>query len=109
MTIGKNIREIRLSLGLTQAELGEKIGVDQKVITSYERGVSTPPVERLVKIAKIYGVSLDELVGLEKTKKQVEKTAHKNKRSVKVQELFEKLPVNQQRALLNMIQAAAAK
>jgi hypothetical protein len=44
----------------------------------------------------------------EKNSKPVKKV-HGNKRSIKVQELFDKLPVDQQRALHNMIKAAASK
>lgn len=38
----EEIRELRLSLGLSQAQLGEKIGVHRDTISYYERGVHPP-------------------------------------------------------------------
>jgi transcriptional regulator with XRE-family HTH domain len=61
--IGERIRKARLERGLTQAELGEKIGVSQRMVTYYEvRGVSPAP-ELLVKLARVLGLSVDGLVG----------------------------------------------
>lgn len=38
----EEIRELRLSLGLTQGQLAEKIGVHRDTISYYERGVHSP-------------------------------------------------------------------
>lgn len=63
MTVGENIRKLRKAQGLTQAELGEKVGASQKVIADYEAGGSRPPVERIPALARVLGVSADELLG----------------------------------------------
>jgi transcriptional regulator with XRE-family HTH domain len=104
MDIGANIRNLREERGLTQVKLAEKLKVMQQVITSYERGVTKPPIERLPEIARIFGITVDELLGVkERSAEQTEKPVHKSRRIIKVQELFEKLPVTEQRALLKLI------
>ena len=42
MSIGSNIKERRLALGMTQRELAEMVGVDQSMICQIERGSKTP-------------------------------------------------------------------
>lgn len=62
-TIGNRLAEIRKSRKIRQKELAEKLMVSQQVISNIERGVTTPDIELLKKIADIYSISLDELVG----------------------------------------------
>lgn len=68
--IGRRIKEVRESLGLTQEELGQKLGVEKASISKYEAGGAKRgvPVASLLKIAEIGGVSLDELSGNESLK-----------------------------------------
>jgi len=61
--IGKRLAEIRKSRSLKQTELAEKLNVSQQVISNIERGVTAPDIEQLKKIADIYNISLDQLVG----------------------------------------------
>lgn len=57
-----NLREIRRSRKITQAELAEAINVARTVISHYERESKFPSLERLVQIAKVLNVTLDDLV-----------------------------------------------
>lgn len=61
--IGKRIRLLRLQNNMTQEELGRKIGVKYNTIASYERGDNLPSIHKLIAIANLFDVSLDELVG----------------------------------------------
>jgi len=61
MSLPDRIRKIRRSLGLNQAEFADKLGCSQGSISRYESGGSEPGVDVLRKIAKIIGISLDEL------------------------------------------------
>lgn len=61
MGIGKKIKELRLSKGLTQKQLGEKIGRSTESVKKYESGEVTPPHTVLKQIANTLGVSLAEL------------------------------------------------
>lgn len=62
-TIGNRLAEIRKSKKLKQMELAEMLNVSQQVISNIERGVTAPDIEQLKKIADIYNISLDQLVG----------------------------------------------
>lgn len=64
-TIGKRLAEIRKSKKLKQTELAKMLNVSQQVISNIERNVTAPDIEQLKKIADIYNISLDELVGRE--------------------------------------------
>lgn len=55
--IGRRIREIRMSLGLSQAELGETVSLTSDRIQKYENGARKPKPELLKKIADALGVS----------------------------------------------------
>lgn len=59
----ERIRELRKKEGMTQAALGEIIGVGQDSISIYERGKNYPEVRNLIILADYFGVSIDYLVG----------------------------------------------
>ncbi len=61
--LGKKIRQLRKEHGLTQSELGQKIGVIKQTISSWENGVSSPSNEVLAELAHLFGVSTDYLLG----------------------------------------------
>lgn len=58
MVSGDLIREARLRAGLTQAELGERIGQPQSVIARWERGAVIPSLETLREIIRGCGLEL---------------------------------------------------
>ncbi len=47
---------------LTQEELAERIGVSRQTVSKWERGESSPDTENLLKLSKLYGVSIDDLL-----------------------------------------------
>ncbi len=59
------LKELRLKKGLTQTELGEKVGVKQNTFTNWENGKREPNFENLIKLADLLEVSLDWLFGRE--------------------------------------------
>jgi transcriptional regulator with XRE-family HTH domain len=61
--VGQRIRAYRLSRGLSQTALGEKVGVTFQQIQKYERGVNRIVVGRLKKIAAVLDTSIVELLG----------------------------------------------
>ncbi len=60
--IGDRIKEKRKEIGLTQTELGEKLGVTDRAVSKWETGESEPGVLTLAKLASVLEVSLDYLV-----------------------------------------------
>ena len=60
--IGKNVLILRGGRGLSQEELAGKVGVSRQAVSKWERAESSPDTENLISLAKLYGVSLDELL-----------------------------------------------
>ena len=56
-------REVREKAGLSAAEVGRRIGVSQPAVPQWETGVKVPSVEMLCKLADLYCVSTDYLLG----------------------------------------------
>jgi transcriptional regulator with XRE-family HTH domain len=65
----KRIVSSRENLNLTQIEVGQRIGINNKTLSGYERGVSEPDLQTLVQIANLYQVSIDWLLGNEQLDK----------------------------------------
>lgn len=61
--IGNNILKLRETNQMNQNDLAAMLHVRRQTISSYECGRSTPDIYMLIKIARIFGVTLDELVG----------------------------------------------
>ena len=55
------LREYRESIGLTQFELGQLVGVNSRSISSYELGVRKPSTKVAVKLAKVFNVRIEEI------------------------------------------------
>lgn len=62
----KEARE-RMKPKMSQADLGKKVDVDAQMISYYETGAKTPPLDRLSKIADALGVSMSYLLGEDQT------------------------------------------
>lgn len=65
MKIAENIKFYRLQLGLTQEKLANLLNGKKSLVSNYENGHSTPDIYVLIKLADIFNISLDELVGRE--------------------------------------------
>lgn len=61
MTIGENIKKARKAAGLTQKELGEKLGVSNTMIAIYETGRRIPKTDTLQRIASALNCSITNL------------------------------------------------
>ena len=69
MNLGEKISELRKKNGISQEKLAELIGVSRQAVTKWESGNANPDTENLIRLAEIFGVSLDELCKNEKPKK----------------------------------------
>ena len=59
---GAYISAKRKDIGLTQAELAEKVNLTRQSISKYETGECFPDISILIQLADIFGVTIDELV-----------------------------------------------
>jgi putative transcriptional regulator len=63
--LSENLKIIRKTMGLTQEEVASHLNVVRQTISKWEKGLSVPDAETLVKIADLYEVSISELLGVE--------------------------------------------
>ena len=63
LDIGSKIIALRKKSNLSQSELAKKVDVSRTIIGNYERNENTPSVDILLKIAKVFNVSVDFLIG----------------------------------------------
>lgn len=68
------LKQLREENGLSQIELGNRLGVTQQSVFAWERGKTSPQIQTAITLSQMYGVSLDYLLGLSddpKTKKEL--------------------------------------
>lgn len=61
----KNLRNLRMSRGLTQKQLADALGIDRTAVAKYETGRNGATSEMLERIAKFFDVSIDYVLGKE--------------------------------------------
>lgn len=66
---GKRLARLRKKAGYTQTTLADELGVSQRMISYYEGHTEFPPSNLLPVMAKVLGVSADELLGIKPLKK----------------------------------------
>ena len=65
--IGQRIAKLRKNLGLTQAELADKLGVSHQAVSQWERSETLPDILTLPRIADVFGESISYLLGITET------------------------------------------
>ena len=65
---GQKLRNLRLEAGMTQAELAQRLNITKAVISYYELHERCPSPEVLIKLASIFHVSTDYLLGISNRK-----------------------------------------
>ena len=69
MTFGEKIQKLRKEAGLSQEELSYQLGVSRQAISKWERDSGYPETEKIVRMSKIFHVTLDYLLNEEEAKK----------------------------------------
>ena len=64
LEIGDQLRKHRKSLKLNQQTIADQLNIDRSTYTCYEIGKTYPPLDTLVRLSRIYQVSIDELLGV---------------------------------------------
>lgn len=60
--LGKNLKRIRLSKGITQGDIVRKLGVSRGFISNIENGKANPTLATIAKLAKALEVSIEKLI-----------------------------------------------
>jgi transcriptional regulator with XRE-family HTH domain len=63
MDIGNKITQLRKQNSLSQSELAKKLGISRTIVGNYERNENTPSVDVILKMAKLFNVSVDYILG----------------------------------------------
>lgn len=64
-SVGAKISELRKKHNMTQMELADKMNISFQAVSNWERGNSMPDIGKLPELAKLFGVTIDELLGEE--------------------------------------------
>lgn len=64
MNLGKRLKDLRVEMELTQGQVAQRIGVTASVVSAYETGIRQPSLESLIKLACLFDVSTDYLLGV---------------------------------------------
>ncbi len=70
---GNRLYQLRKKAGLSQAQLGEKVGVSNKAVSKWENGQAKPGLDIVHKLADVLSVSVDELLNMPAGEKQISK------------------------------------
>lgn len=99
--LGGHIAFVRKSKGYTQAELARRVGVSQQAIFAYELGERRVSLLMLDKIARVFGVGLEELAGLSKSVRS--RPQRLSPRAARHAERLQSLRKTQQRFVIRII------
>uniref|UniRef100_UPI004057835B helix-turn-helix domain-containing protein n=1 Tax=Agathobacter sp. TaxID=2021311 RepID=UPI004057835B len=77
-TLGKRIAFFRKKYNMTQLDLANEIGITDKAVSKWERDLSMPDISVIKKMAEIFGISVEELIGQADIVKDNDKKNHEN-------------------------------
>ena len=72
MNLGNNLFKARKKAGLSQETVAEKLGVSRQTISKWETDETVPDIYQSKKLAKLYNLSLDELIEFDVDVKEIE-------------------------------------
>ena len=64
--LGQRINELRIASGWSQVELAKRLNVSKQTVSNWENENIQPSIEMLIRISKIFNVTTDYLLGLDK-------------------------------------------
>lgn len=81
MTLGEKIQQLRKISGLSQEQLGDQLGVSRQAISKWELNESTPDLDKIIQLGRIFSISLDDLLAdasQNNKQEQIETAEHSN-------------------------------
>lgn len=102
MDIGKNIRENRLRLGMTQQDLADRLNVTFQAVSRWENNEVEPSLDTLNRMSEIFSISVDELMGREPEVKEVVVQAPAPDPIVITKEVVKEVPVEPQKQVMGV-------
>jgi len=99
--LGKRLAALRKEMKLTQTQLAKHLGTAQQLIASYEAGSRKIPVSVLTKMARLFAVPMDELVG---TKEAPAKRGPASRLQQQMEQIAQ-MPRAKQKLAMDMLEA----
>lgn len=65
LEIASRLQKLRKEKGFSQEELAEKLGISRQAVSKWERAESSPDTDNLICLARLYGISIDELLNVD--------------------------------------------
>ena len=62
MAFSDQLTAYRKQAGLSQEQLGERVGVSRQTVSKWEQGLTTPELDKLIALSRVFDVSIDRLV-----------------------------------------------
>lgn len=104
---GERLRALRKQAHLTQQAVADRLSIHRTAYTKYETGVVTPDQQGLVRLAELYGVTVDYLLGREEIPFSIaDNVGEKIQLTLQEQQLvqmFRQLPYMEQQALIQRV------
>jgi transcriptional regulator with XRE-family HTH domain len=63
INFGKKIKELRIERKMSQMDVGAALNIDRENVRKYEKGLQEPKLSTVIKFAKIFEISFNELLG----------------------------------------------
>ena len=77
--IANRLVQLRKQHNLSQEELAEKLGISRQAVSKWERAESSPDTDNLISIAKLYNVSLDDLLKTDEAQEELKRQAQEKR------------------------------
>ena len=72
MSLGNNLFQARKKTGLSQEFVAEKLGISRQTVSKWETDETVPDIYQSKKVARLYNLSLDELIEFDMNQKEIE-------------------------------------
>jgi transcriptional regulator with XRE-family HTH domain len=105
MSVSENMKHLRKRFKITQNELAERLKISPSTVAMYERGYREPNIEMLQKMADIFSVDINYLLGYKPKDNPTEEPKLTDGESAII-ELFRQASPHHQEMILRMIEAA---
>ena len=71
LEIANRLQKLRKEKGYSQEQLAEALGISRQAVSKWERAESSPDTDNLICLAKLYGISLDELLSTDESVEEI--------------------------------------
>ena len=105
----ERLKQLRISNKLYQKDVAEKIGVDRSTYVKYENGQSEPNFEILKRLADLFNVSIDYLLGHDDKKKEPAKVDELDEMRSKLLKIYNSASEEEKKVIFRIVETLAHK